>query len=194
MSESIDHSWTCREDSGIERNQSSKKTTVTHNSVFAAHRLQCRMTIHKIDIRHFVFPFCHSERSRGISDLFSPVGSRPRRVWISKYRRRCSSLFGVVQIYPCLDIIAIIEPSFVLRCRQVFASRIAPAAFQDERIPNLYLLLSWPPATRKAPLENFLIRPAFQRSRNKVLVIYSEKSRATRVEVSRIFGNWRSHS
>jgi hypothetical protein len=32
-----------------------KKTTVTHNSVFAAHRLQCRMTIHKIDIRHFVF-------------------------------------------------------------------------------------------------------------------------------------------
>src|SRR5258708_3193489 len=54
MSESIDHSWTCREDSGIERNQSSKKTTVTHNSVFAAHRLQCRMTIPKIDIRHFV--------------------------------------------------------------------------------------------------------------------------------------------
>jgi hypothetical protein len=25
-----------------------------HNSVFAAHRLQCRMTIRKIDIRHFV--------------------------------------------------------------------------------------------------------------------------------------------
>src|SRR4029453_6124318 len=34
--------------------RASKKITVTHNSVFAAHRLQCRMTIHKIDIRHFV--------------------------------------------------------------------------------------------------------------------------------------------
>jgi hypothetical protein len=34
----------------------SKKATVTHNSVFAAHRLQCRMTIRKIDIRHFALP------------------------------------------------------------------------------------------------------------------------------------------
>jgi hypothetical protein len=32
-----------------------ERKTVTHNSVFAAHRLQCRMTIPKIDIRHFVF-------------------------------------------------------------------------------------------------------------------------------------------
>src|SRR5206468_6197282 len=56
MSESIDHSWICREDSGIERNRSFKeRKTVTHNSVFAAHRLQCRMTNRKIDIRHFVF-------------------------------------------------------------------------------------------------------------------------------------------
>src|SRR5947208_1042787 len=34
--------------------KASKEITVTHNSVFAAHRLQCRMTIRKIDIRHFV--------------------------------------------------------------------------------------------------------------------------------------------
>jgi hypothetical protein len=34
--ESIDHPRTCREDFGIERNQSFKETTVTHNSVFAA--------------------------------------------------------------------------------------------------------------------------------------------------------------
>ena len=48
MNESIDHSWICREDSGIERNQSFKeRKTVTHNSVFAAHRLQCRMTNRK---------------------------------------------------------------------------------------------------------------------------------------------------
>jgi hypothetical protein len=35
--------------------KASKEITVTHNSVFAAHRLQCRMTIHKVDIRHFCF-------------------------------------------------------------------------------------------------------------------------------------------
>jgi len=34
--------------------RASKEIRVTHNSVFAAHRLQCRMTIPKIDIRHFV--------------------------------------------------------------------------------------------------------------------------------------------
>src|SRR6266536_4031718 len=34
--------------------RASKEIRVTHNSVFAAHRLQCRMTIHKVDIRHFV--------------------------------------------------------------------------------------------------------------------------------------------
>src|SRR5438309_1896336 len=33
------HQLRRREDSGIERNQSSKKTTVAHNSVFAVHRL-----------------------------------------------------------------------------------------------------------------------------------------------------------
>ena len=36
--------------------KASEEITVTHNSVFAAHRLQCRMTIRKIDIRHFVLP------------------------------------------------------------------------------------------------------------------------------------------
>jgi len=40
---------------GSKEIRASKKATVTHNSVFAAHRLQCRMTIPKIDIRHFVF-------------------------------------------------------------------------------------------------------------------------------------------
>jgi hypothetical protein len=35
--------------------RASREITVTHNSVFAAHRLQCRMTIRKIDIRHFLF-------------------------------------------------------------------------------------------------------------------------------------------
>jgi len=42
--------------------KASKEITVTHNSVFAAHRLQCRMTIHKIDIRHFVCSRCSPRR------------------------------------------------------------------------------------------------------------------------------------
>jgi hypothetical protein len=38
---SVRKCWVCREDFGIERNQSPEKlSTVTHNSVFAAHRLK----------------------------------------------------------------------------------------------------------------------------------------------------------
>jgi type III secretory pathway lipoprotein EscJ len=49
--------------------RASKKATVTHNSVFAAHRLQCRMTIPKIDIRHFVFG---AMRDIATQNLLSP--------------------------------------------------------------------------------------------------------------------------
>jgi hypothetical protein len=42
-----------------------KKITLTHNSVFAAHRLQCRMTIRKIDIRHFAFSGSSVLKRRG---------------------------------------------------------------------------------------------------------------------------------
>ena len=38
----------------------------------------------------------------------------------------------------------------------------------------------------KAPLEDFLIRSALQRSFRKLIVIHSEKSRATSVEMGRI--------
>src|SRR4030088_2303142 len=55
-SESIDHSRTCREDLDNERSRGSEKRRITHNSVFAAHRLKkCRMTNREIDIRHFLF-------------------------------------------------------------------------------------------------------------------------------------------
>jgi hypothetical protein len=56
--ETIRGSWICREDFGIERNQSFKeRETVTHNSVFAAHRLQCRMTNRKNRHPAFCFSF-----------------------------------------------------------------------------------------------------------------------------------------
>ncbi len=44
--------------------KASKEITVTHNSVFAAHRLQCRMTTRKIDIRHFVVRFRNEEQRK----------------------------------------------------------------------------------------------------------------------------------
>src|SRR6476661_8937157 len=41
--------------------KASKEITVTHNSVFAAHRLQCRMTLARSSSGIFVVSFCHSE-------------------------------------------------------------------------------------------------------------------------------------
>src|SRR5262249_16384535 len=49
--------------------RASKRITVTHNSVFAAHRLQCRMTNRKNRHPAFCFSFCHSARSRGTSNF-----------------------------------------------------------------------------------------------------------------------------
>jgi hypothetical protein len=43
-----------------------RRKTVTHNSVFAAHRLQCRMTNRKIDIRHFVLSEANQERRKRV--------------------------------------------------------------------------------------------------------------------------------
>jgi hypothetical protein len=54
--------------------RASKEITVTHNSVFAAHRLQCRMTNRKIDIRHFVFThygIARMPQPRPLSKIFS---------------------------------------------------------------------------------------------------------------------------
>src|SRR4029453_5481120 len=56
-------------------NKASKEITVTHNSVFAAHRLQCRMPIRKIAIRHFDFSIarhCTSSAFHG-RDILSTV-------------------------------------------------------------------------------------------------------------------------
>jgi hypothetical protein len=59
--------------------KASKEITVTHNSVFAAHRLQCRMTIHKVDIRHFVFHLHDHRRSpthtSRVVELFNASGA-----------------------------------------------------------------------------------------------------------------------
>jgi hypothetical protein len=49
------------------------------------------------------------------------------------------------------------------------------------------VLRTWPAATREAPFEDFLIRSASQRLLNKLIVIYCEKSRATGIEMRRIF-------
>jgi len=53
-----------------------KEITVTHNSVFAAHRLQCRMTNRKIDIRHFV---CTQESNQAATDAPQRPGFQSRK-------------------------------------------------------------------------------------------------------------------
>src|SRR5882672_2196464 len=58
--------------------KASREITVTHNSVFAAHRLQCRMTIHKVDIRHFVLERCAPSRCQICSRHES---SRPAKLF-----------------------------------------------------------------------------------------------------------------
>jgi hypothetical protein len=76
--------------------RASKEMTVTHNSVFAAHRLQCRMTIHKVDIRHFVFQFCRFEPvdfardrlCRGISYCSAPICRSLKLPLITRCPRR----------------------------------------------------------------------------------------------------------
>src|SRR5437762_1386905 len=60
--------------------RASKEIRITHNSVFAAHRLQCRMTIHKVDIRHFAF---RAESRRSI-DATLRLLLQPRNVPRSK--------------------------------------------------------------------------------------------------------------
>ena len=58
---------------GSKETKASKEIRVTHNSVFAAHRLQCRMTIHKVDIRHFLFYRDNQRRNKA-----KGIGMTPR--------------------------------------------------------------------------------------------------------------------
>jgi len=58
--------------------RASKKITITHNSVFAAHRLQCRIAIHKIDIRHF---FLVTRRAL-LTISVRQVPSRQNALWL----------------------------------------------------------------------------------------------------------------
>ena len=97
-----------------------------------------------------------------------------------------SSLLRIVQIHPRLDVIAIAETRFFLRLGEFFARIVPPAALSQKRIPNRNFLVAGPPAMGEAPLEDFLIRSALQRSFRKLVVIHSEKSGATRIEVGGI--------
>jgi hypothetical protein len=69
--------------------RASKKTTVTHNSVFAAHRLQCRMTNRKIDIRHFVLSEANQQSRKAGKDL---IFSQPSTINSKLFQRGHSSV------------------------------------------------------------------------------------------------------
>src|SRR5262249_19225345 len=89
--------------------KASKEITVTHNSVFAAHRLQCRMTISQG--RHPAFCFANDRGLRG-SHRCSHVAAghfrqHARQDLMREKRRWLSSFLSVVQVDPGLNVFAI---------------------------------------------------------------------------------------
>src|SRR5262249_17912986 len=91
-----------------------------------------------------------------------------------------------MEVHPGLNVRAIAETRFFLRLSEFLARIIPPATFPKKRVPDGNFFVVGPPATGKAPFEDFVIRSAFQRSLHKLFVVDTEKSRATRVEVGRI--------
>src|SRR4029077_1084770 len=91
-----------------------------------------------------------------------------------------------MQVHPGLDVDTIAETGFFLRLSELVARIIPPATLSKKRIPDGNFFVAGPSAMGEAPVKDFLIRSALQRSLHKLVVIHSEKSRATRVEVRRI--------
>src|SRR5262245_40749953 len=91
-----------------------------------------------------------------------------------------------MQVQPGLNVVAVAETCFFLRLSELLARIISPATFSKKRIPDGNFFIAGPPATGEAPFEDFFIRSALKRSLHKLIVIHSEKSRATCVEVGRI--------
>src|SRR5690349_5056757 len=97
-----------------------------------------------------------------------------------------SSFLSIMQVHPGLDIITIAKTRFFLRLSKFLTCFVSPATLSKKCIPNGNFLIARSPALAEAPFEDFFIRAALQRSPHKVVVIHSEKSRATRIEVGRI--------
>src|SRR5437667_2482725 len=116
----------------------------------------------------------------------SAIGAKSQPKFNQKKLSRRSSFFNVVQIYPSLDVVAIFQSLAFFRRLEVGARFIAPASFEQKRIPNLDFLLTGSSPLLETPLQNFLVRAALQRTNRQFVVIYSEESRAARVEHSRI--------
>src|ERR1044071_9693579 len=95
-----------------------------------------------------------------------------------------SSFLCIVQVHPRLNVLPIAETCLFLRLSKLFARIISPAAFTKERIPDGNFFVARPPTMGEAPFEDFLVRSALKRSLHKLVVIHSEKSRATPIEVS----------
>src|SRR5215216_390130 len=91
-----------------------------------------------------------------------------------------------MQVQPGLNVVTVAETCFFLRLSELLARLISPAALSKKCVPNRNFLIAGPPAMGKAPFEDFLIRSALERSLHKLIVIDSQKPRATRVEVGRI--------
>src|SRR4030095_8361402 len=95
-----------------------------------------------------------------------------------------SAFLGIMQVHPGLNVATIAETRFLLCFSEFLARIIPPATFSKKRIPDGNFFVARPPTMGEAPFEDLLIRSAFQRSVHKLIVIHSEESRATRIEVS----------
>src|SRR5260370_103758 len=155
--------WICREDFGIERNQSPEKlSTVTHNSVFAAHRLKNAVP----RLRDGIFLFL-----RAMQTLRMIIEMRTYKIKTGRRGEFLKTFESIAR--PDHENIA-------MKILALFLS------VEQKRIPNLDFLLTGSSPLLETPLQNFLVRAALQRTNRQFVVIYSEESGAARVEHSRI--------
>src|SRR5437899_3638611 len=102
------------------------------------------------------------------------IGARVEPKFNQKKLSRRSSFFNVVQIHPSLDVVAIFQSLAFFRRLQVGARFIAPASFEQKRIPNLDFLLTGSSPLLDTPLQHFLVRADSPRSNRPLAVLYSQ--------------------
>src|SRR4029077_14899602 len=84
-------------------------------------------------------------------------------------------------------VVAIFQSLAFLRRLQVHAACVAPTTLEQKCVPDFNFLRAWPTPPFETPIENFLIRAAFERSIDQLVVIHAEKSCTTRIEHCWIF-------
>ncbi len=112
-----------------------------------------------------------------------------RRVVERSEGRLKPALFGVMQIKPRFNIVAIVPAKPFLGRLQVIAGFVPPAAFGKKGIPNMNLFFAWFPAALKTPIENLFVRSSLKSSGDQLIIINCQESCAAGIKES-----WIIHS